>query len=58
MDTAVRTEVARVVTLADEHASAFMECMAQARTKGEFHSALSGSFLSYLAEASRLISDG
>ena len=58
MDTAVRTAVECVVALADEHASAFIECMSQATTLEELHAALSGSFLAFLADVARLTSDG
>ena len=58
MDTAVRIEVDRVVALADEHAAAFIDCMSQARSHAELLAALSGSFLSFLAEASRMMTDG
>lgn len=58
MDTAVRHVVDRVVALADEHAAAFIDCMSQARTREELQSALSGSFLSFLAEATRVTADG
>ena len=57
MDTTVRTEVARVVALADDHASAFIDCMSQARSLDELRVALSGSFIAFLAEASRVMSD-
>jgi len=58
MDTMVRSEVARIVALADEHAAAFIDCMPQARTSAELQAALAGSFLAFLAEASRTLSDG
>jgi len=57
MDTAVRTEVDRLVTLADDHALAFIDCMHHARSLDELRAALSGSFLSFLADASRVMSD-
>jgi hypothetical protein len=57
MDTAVRDAVERVVSLADSHAAAFIECMGQATTLAELQAALSGSFLSFLADAAR-VSDG
>ena len=43
MDTAVRSAVERVVLLADEHASAFIDCMSQAASVEELQVALSGS---------------
>jgi hypothetical protein len=58
MDTAVRDAVERVVALADEHATAFIDCMGQATTLAELQSALSGSFLAFLAEAARVNADG
>jgi hypothetical protein len=58
MDTAVRTAIERVVALADDHATDFISCMSQARTPDELHAALSGSFLSFLAEAARVTADG
>ena len=57
MDTAVRGAVERVVALADVHAAAFLDCMSQARTKAELQSALSGSFIAFLAEAARVSAD-
>jgi hypothetical protein len=58
MDTAVRDAVDRVVALADTHAAAFIDCMSQATTQAELQAALSGSFLSFLAEATRVTADG
>jgi hypothetical protein len=58
MDTAVRDAVERVVALADAHAAAFIDCMGQASTMAELQAALSGSFLSFLAEATRVSADG
>jgi hypothetical protein len=58
MDTAVCVDVESVVALADDHADAFIDCMSSARSRSEFRAALSGSFLSFLAEAARVISDG
>ena len=58
MDTAVRDAVDRVVALADQHAAAFLDCMGQATTQAELQSALSGSFLAFLAEAVRVSADG
>lgn len=57
METAVCLEVDRVVALADDHAAAFIDCMSQARSLGELQSALSGSFLAFLAEAARVTAD-
>ena len=58
MDTATRIEAESIIALADAHADGFIECMSQARSIGELRAALSGSFLSFLAEAARLITDG
>jgi hypothetical protein len=58
MDTAVRVAVDRVVALADEHAAAFLDCMSQAQSQAELQAALSGSFLSFLADAARVSADG
>lgn len=58
MDTAVRAAVDRVVALADEHAAAFIDCMGQAQSEAELLAALSGSFLSFLADAARVSPDG
>lgn len=58
MDTAVRDAVERVVSLADVHAADFIGCMSQARTQSELQTALSGSFLAFLAEALLVNSNG
>jgi hypothetical protein len=58
MDTAVRDAVDRVVALADTHAASFIDCMSQAQSEAELHAALSGSFLAFLAEATRVTADG
>ena len=58
MDTATCTDVESVVALADAHADAFIDCMSQARSAAEFRAALSGSFLSFLADAARVIGHG
>jgi hypothetical protein len=55
---AARTQVETVVSLADDHAAAFIDCMSQARTKAELQAALAGSFLAFLAEAAGLNADG
>jgi len=58
MDTAVQAAVDSVVALADDHAAAFIDCMSQATTLAELQAALSGSFLSFLADAARVSADG
>ena len=58
MDTAVRDAVERVVALADSHAAAFLDCMGQATTLAELQAALSGTLLSFLADAARVTADG
>lgn len=57
MDTAVRLTVDRVVALADEHAAAFIDCMSQAADLAELQAALSGTLLTFLADAARVTID-